>query len=237
MAGASSVLEDNSLLSRVDRSLFRLETVLALVGGLAVFALMLLAVFSVGGRNLMNRPITGYVDWIEQAMPIIALLGISYTQRLGGHIRMDILVGHLRGRTLWVAEFISTLLMLALVVLLVWGTFAHFQRSFDLAAPLWSRDSSLDIRLPLWPGKLLISVAFFVLSLRLSLQLWGYGLAILRNVEEPVAVPLVEDAATVAAKEAASVSGIDDDMLVSKILNEENEETPGGDEKADGEHK
>jgi len=211
LAGTSSVLEDGSLLSRLDRSLFKVETVLALIGGLAVFALMVLAVISVSGRNLFNQPLRGYVDWIEQAMPIIAFIGVSYTQRLGGHIRMDIVVGRLRGRSLWVAEFITTFFMLILMLLLVWGTWSHFQRSFDFASPLWSRDSSLDIRLPIWPSKLLVPIAFSVISLRFALQLWGYALAIISGTKSPVAVPLVESAATVAAREAASVSGLDDD--------------------------
>ncbi len=60
--------------------------------------------------------------------------------------------------------------MLALMLALVWGSWAHFQRSFDFGAPLWSRDSSIDIGLPLWPAKLLAPVAFSVLCLRLCLQ-------------------------------------------------------------------
>ena len=216
MSGTSSVLEDNSLLSKLDRSLFRLETFLALLSGLAVFSLVLLAVVSVGGRNIFNQPLPGYVDWIEQVMPLIAFTGIAYTQRLGGHIRMDILVGKLNGRALWIVEFITTLAMFILMILIVWGTFSHFLRSFDMAAPLWSRDSSLDIRLPLWPMKLLIPVAFSVLVLRLFLQLWGYMNAIISGTKSPVAVPLVEDAATVAAKEAETVSGFDEDMDKNK---------------------
>ena len=211
MAGASTVLEDGSLLSRIERRLFRIESLLALIGGLAVFSLMLLAVASVGGRNFLNRPIPGYVDWIEQAMPLIAFVGISYCQRLGGHIRMDMFVGLLRGRVLWVTEFVGTILILALVVMMIWGGWAHFERSFDWSAPYWSRDSSLDIRLPLWPAKLLVPVAFSVLGLRLALQLWGYGRAILSDSPRPAAVPLIEDASAVAAHEAGTVSGFDDD--------------------------
>ena len=211
MAGTSSVLEDGSRLSRIDRALYRLETWLALIGGVAVFSLMILAVLSVGGRNFFNRPLPGYVDWIEQAMPIIAFLAVAYCQRLGGHIRMDIVVGRLRGRALWVAEFFSTFLMLVLMLLLVWGSFTHFQRSFDFNAPMWSRDSSFDIRLPLWPAKLIVPVAFGVLSLRLAVQLVGYWNAIVSGRRDPVAVPLIEDAATVAANEAASVSGAEGD--------------------------
>ncbi|WP_299923392.1 TRAP transporter small permease [uncultured Pelagimonas sp.] len=209
MAGSSLVLSDDSQLSKLDQSLYRVESVLALVSGLAVFSLMVMAVFSVGGRNLINQPLPGYVDWIEQAMPLIAFMGISFAQRDGGHIRMDMLVGALKGRSLYIVEFITTAVILLVMVLLVWGTWAHFDRSFDFSAPMWSRDSSMDISLPLWPAKLLAPVAFSVLCLRLMLQLWAYGRAILFKESKPIAVPLVADAATQAAMEAEHVSGHD----------------------------
>ena len=210
MAGAASVLSDSSRLSRIDRSLYRIERILALLSGLAVFGLMFLAVFSVGGRNFFNQPLPGYVDWIEQAMPLIAVMGISYVQRDGGHIRMDIVVGVLKGRTLYVVEFLTTLAVLVLMALLVWGSWAHFGRSFDWGAPLWSRDSSMDIALPLWPAKLLVPVAFAVMCLRLVLQLWGYARAFIYGLSQPIGVPLVLDAAAVAAHESEHVGGFGD---------------------------
>jgi len=210
MASPSNILEDDTLLSRLDRALFWLETKLALLGGIAVFSLMILAVVSVGGRNFANAPLPGYVDWIEQTMPLIAFVAVSYTQRLGGHIRMDIVIGRLRGRPLWLVEMLSTLVMLTLMLLLVWGTYSHFLRAFDMNAPLWSRDSSMDIGIPLWPSKLIVPVGFSVLSLRLILQAWGFGRAFITGASRPVAVPLYEDAATAAANEAATVSGFND---------------------------
>ncbi|MGX9354685.1 TRAP transporter small permease subunit [Roseobacteraceae bacterium S113] len=200
MASQSLVLSDASLLSRLDHLLLRLERALGLLSGLAVFALMALAVVSVSGRNGLNMPLPGYVDWIEQAMPLIAFMGISYVMREGGHIRMDIVVGRLRGRWLYAVELITTLAVLALMVLLVWGTWAHFARSFDFAAPLWSRDSSMDIALPIWPAKLMAPVAFGVLCVRLVLQVWAYGRAIATG--NPIAIPLIADAATQARMEA-----------------------------------
>jgi TRAP-type C4-dicarboxylate transport system permease small subunit len=207
MALKASVLTDDSLLSRMDQSLLRLERFFGLISGLAVFALMFLAVYSVGGRNIFNSPVRGYVDWIEITMPLIAIMGISYTQRDGGHIRMDILVSKLRGRTLWAAEFITTFLVLILILLLIWGSWAHFQRSFDFAAPLWSRDSTIDIKLPVWPAKLVVPVGFSVLALRLCIQLTSYGKAVISGTDSPVAVPMIEDVATIAAREAAAVTG------------------------------
>jgi len=207
MSGHVPVREDGSLLSRLDRQLLRLERFLGLLSGLAVFSLMVLAVISVGGRNLMNAPLPGYVDWIEQVMPLIAFMGISYVQRDGGHIRMDILIGQLRGRALWAAELVSVLLMLVLMAALVWGSWAHFQRSFDFGVPLWSRDSSIDIGLPIWPAKLLAPVAFSVLCLRLLLQALGYGRALLLGLHNPAAVPLIQDTASQAAAEAEQLEG------------------------------
>ena len=86
MAGVSSVLVDNSTYSRLERKLHSLEAVMCLLSGIAIFSLMILAVISVGGRNTIGQPLPGYVDFIEQVLPMIAFLGISYTQREGGHI-------------------------------------------------------------------------------------------------------------------------------------------------------
>lgn len=209
MAGSSAVAEDGTVLSRLDRALARLEAPLALISGIMVFMLMVLAVISVSGRNLFNRPLPGYVDWIELLMPLIAFLGISYTQRLGGHVRMDILVGRLRGRAMWLAEWVTTLVTLILILLLIWGSWSHVGRSFDWNAPMFSRDSSIDIGLPLWPAKLLVPVALSVLALRLALQLWAYGRAFVTGATDPIGVPLPKTAAQLAAEEAEHVGGRD----------------------------
>jgi len=202
MSGSASVLKDDSLLSRIDQRLYKLETGLALLGGFTVLGLILLAVVSVAGRNFFSQPIPGYIDWIEQFMPLIAFMGIAYTQRDGGHIRMDMLVNQLKGRVLWFVEALTTVIILLLVVLLIWGSWSHFERSFDFSAPMWSRDSTIDIGLPLWPAKLLAPVALTVLSIRLLLQIWGFTRAFILNQTTPVAVPLTEDIETQARKEA-----------------------------------
>ena len=207
MAGNSSVLEDRSTYSLIDRGFAKLEKLFCLLSGLAIFSLMILAVISVGGRNLFAMPLPGYVDLIEQALPMIAFLGISLTQREGGHIRMDILVGKLKGRTLWLAEIITVFAMLVLMVLLVWGSYEHFLRAINFDAPLWSNDSSVDINLPLWPAKLLVPLSFSVLWLRLAWQLVGYVAAFKSGTLEPVGLPLPKNAAEQAADEAKTVSG------------------------------
>ena len=205
MSTSVTVLEDKTKLSFLDRLFFKLESFFNLIGGVAIFLLVLLATTNVLGRWLFSLPVDGYVDWVEQAMAFIAFLGIAYTKRLGGHIRMDIVVGHLHGRLLWFVELISVLLMLLITLILIYGSYLHFWRAYTIG------DSSLDINLPTWPAKFVVPFALTVLALRLILQIWGYSRAIIQGGDSPVAVPLVESAADVAAKEAESVLGDDNE--------------------------
>lgn len=209
MAGSAAVLEDSSLLSKLDRALLPLEKFCALLSGLAIFSLMFLAAYSVISRKFFASPLAGYVDYIEAAMPIIAIMGVSYVQRDGTHIRMDMFVSALKGRLLWLFELISVLMILILMAALTWGAWEHFERSFDCARPLCSRDSSIDISIPIWPSKLVVPVAFAVLVMRLVLQAVGYGRALVLGLESPVAVPLNLSVAEQARIEAESLEGAD----------------------------
>jgi TRAP-type C4-dicarboxylate transport system permease small subunit len=134
-------------------------------------------------------------------MVFFAFCGIAYCQRLGGHIRMDILVSKLRRRALWSFELASTVIMLAITVLLIMGSYDHFLRAWTFG------DSSLDIDLPIWPAKLVVPVMLTVLAIRFCLNIWGYVLAIIEGGDSAIAVPLIEDARTQAANEAKTVSG------------------------------
>ncbi|TYO90735.1 TRAP transporter small permease subunit [Oceanicella actignis] len=200
-----SVLEDDSLLSRLDRALFRVESALNLAGGLLILAVMLLSVANILGRKLFDAPISGYIDWMIQAVPLMAVLGIGYCQRLGGHIRMDFVIGKLNGRAVWAFELLSTLLMLIITAALIYGTWDHAERAIRLG------DSTVDINLPIWPTKLAFPIMFALLAVRLTLQLWAYWRALAAGELTPVAVPLIEDAAAQARHEAETVSGLEDE--------------------------
>jgi TRAP-type C4-dicarboxylate transport system permease small subunit len=205
MSGKVAIIEDSSLLSRLDVLLLKLERFCALISGLTIFSLMFLAVYSVSGRKFFNAPLAGYVDYIEAALPIIAIMGVSYVQRDGSHIRMDIFVSLLRGRALWLFELISVFFILVLILCLTWGAWVHFDRSFDCSRPFCSRDSSIDIGLPIWPSKLVVPFAFTVLSFRLILQAIGYSKALYVGSRQPAAVPLILSASEQAKLETEAI--------------------------------
>lgn len=210
MAENQLVPEDGSLLSRLDRAYHRFERWLALGAGLMILAVMVMSVAQILGRKLLDLPVPGYIDWMEQAVPLIAFLGILYCQRLGGHIRMDIVMRQLSGRALVAAEFFGVLLLLVLVQAIAYGAWLHFERSFDWNAPAFSRDSTIDLNLPIWPVKLMVPVMLWLFSIRLLLQLWAYGRGFLRGETHPVGVPRVATAAEQAEAEAGAVSGAED---------------------------
>ena len=205
MSGKVAIIEDSSLLSRLDVLLLKLERLCALISGLTIFSLMFLAVYSVSGRKFFNAPLAGYVDYIEAALPIIAIMGVSYVQRDGSHIRMDIFVSLLRGRALWLFELTSVFFILVLILCLTWGAWVHFDRSFDCSRPFCSRDSSIDIGLPIWPSKLVVPFAFTVLSFRLILQAIGYSKALYLGSRQPAAVPLILSASEQAKLETEAI--------------------------------
>lgn len=202
---SNNVLEDQSVASKADQKLFRLEGWLNLAGGLLILAVMLLSVVNILGRKLLNAPVPGFIDWLVQAVPLIAFLGIGYCQRLGGHIRMDLVVGSLRRRALWLFEFLSIVLIAAMTIILVYGSWNHAERAISIG------DSTIDINLPTWPVKLVVPIMLALLLARLVLQMWAFWRALSEGAERPVAVPLIEDAAAQAAHEAESVSGLNEE--------------------------
>ena len=202
VSASGNVLTDNSLLSRIDQTLFKFESWLNLSAGIIILCVMFLAVFNIVGRYF-GYPVPGYVDYMEQAVPAIAILGIAYCQRIGGHIRMDIVIGTLRGRVLWFAEFLGVFLMLLITLVLVYGSWDHAWRAIRLG------DSTVDINLPTWPTKILFPLLFVILSVRLILHVIAYLKATRNGDDMPVAVPLLEDAEAQAASEAQTVSGLE----------------------------
>tara|TARA_R110002049_G_scaffold30811_2_gene105347 strand:- start:5 stop:619 length:615 start_codon:yes stop_codon:yes gene_type:complete len=186
-----------------DRLLTRIEDGMNLFAAGAIFLLMFLAAIQVIGRKIFNMPIPGYIDYAEQSMAIFAFLGAAYCQRLGGHVRMELVLDRFRGRMLWFFEALTTFAGLFIVVLLTRYSFDHFLRAWQIG------DSTIDINLPVWPSKLMVSVALGFLALRLLVQLIGY-LRLLRDPSlTPVAVPLIEDISAQARQEIEAGNAVE----------------------------
>ena len=182
-------------LARADSWLGWVENRLNLLAGILIFGLMLLGVAQILLRTAFRSPIFGYLDIVEVSMVGFAVLAISFVQRVGGHVRMELFVARLKGRALWIAEAVGTALGIFIVAVLIPYAYRHFERAFDFG------DSTIDIEIATWPAKLLVPVALSILLARLVLQMAGYLRLVADPDGEPVAVPLLKDVEQTAAEE------------------------------------
>ncbi len=192
-----------SALRAADRWLSRVEDFFDLVAAFFIVFLMLFAVTQVISRKLFNYPLWGYVDIVEIIMVTFAFLGIAYCQRLGGHVRMELLVRRLHGRALWIFEVVGIVIAIGIISVLLYYGFTHFLRAFQLG------DSTIDREIILWPSKLVVPVAFAVLSARLLIQFLAYTRLALHPDAEPVAVPVIEKFEEMAQHEIEGAMGTD----------------------------
>ena len=191
------------LLRRADAIQSHLEDGLNLIAALAIFFLMFVGVVQIVGRTFFDFAIYGYIDWIEQASVLFAFLGIAYAQRLGSHIGMDLTMGW-RPSIRWKVELFGVVVALGIITVLIYASFTNFLRAYSIG------DSTMDIRLPTWPAKLMVPLALSLLWLRLSLQIWGYLRMIAHPDAEPIAVPKLVTIETQVQDEIAEVLGKQD---------------------------
>ena len=191
------------LLRRADALLSHAEDGLNLVAALSIFFLMFVGVAQIVGRTIFDFAIYGYIDWIEQASSLFAFLGIAYAQRLGSHIGMDLTMGW-RPANRWKVELFGVGMAIAIITILVYASFTNFLRAYSIG------DSTMDIRLPTWPAKLMVPLALSVLWLRLVLQICGYLRMIAHPDAVPVAVPKLVTIETQVKDEIAEALGHED---------------------------
>jgi C4-dicarboxylate transporter, DctQ subunit len=209
--GASDSVSSSQLLAKADAMLFKLESALNFCAGVMIFLVMVLGVVQIFGRSIFNWPIPAYVDKIEITMPIFAFLGIAYCQRLGGHVRMEIILKQFKGRSHWIAESFAVVINMVIIGLLIIYTYDHFLRAFQ------NGDSTIDGDYPVWPSKLLIPIAFTLMFVRLGINLLGYLRLVRWPDAVPVAIPHTETVEELAEHEIKT-SGLSDDEVAELSL-------------------
>ena len=191
-----------TLYKRADDVLHSIERTFALTAALFIFALMLLGVAQVAGRRLFDTPIFGYIDMVELLMTTFAFLAVAYAERIGTHVRMDMLVGRLTGRPRWLIELFAILVALFVVSVLVRYSFDHAMRAYN------SGDTTIDAEIQWWPSKLLVSIAFSVLWLRLLHASIGFARLAIWPDATPVGLALSESSLQKAEREAREAHSI-----------------------------
>tara|TARA_B100000686_G_scaffold342163_1_gene420769 strand:- start:975 stop:1670 length:696 start_codon:yes stop_codon:yes gene_type:complete len=215
---AENTLSDDSVLSKLDQGLTKIEDAFSFLAAAVILGLMLFGTLNALGRKgpkvltslfeyfsipitLHSVPIWGYTDLVQLFMVAFSFLAIAAMQRVGGHIRMELFVRRMRGRTLWIFEFLGVLAAFFIMCVLLYYSSTAFLRAFELG------DSTIAEEIATWPSKLWVPVAFLVLVARLILQSWGYARLILNPNAAPIAVPLMHSEVEIADKEIQDAFG------------------------------
>jgi C4-dicarboxylate transporter DctQ subunit len=142
-----------------------IDTALNIIGVIFILILMLFTASEIIARYLFNTPIPGHVEDVELIMAAIVFLGIGYTQRVGAHIRMDMVIARIRGRFYHISEALSLLLGL-----IGYGIIFVFSLKFTIDAYQLG-DVTEYLYTPTWPSKLCVPVGCFFLCTRFIIQI------------------------------------------------------------------
>jgi TRAP-type C4-dicarboxylate transport system permease small subunit len=152
------------------RAYGRLLTGIAMLAGVALFALMWLVNTNALTRKLFNFPITGTLEITEAAMPIIIMLPMAYTQMQRGHIRVTMISDLMGPQVRRVLLLAALAIGCAFTAWVAWATFGYASRSLRIGESAWG-----VIRFPIWPSKMSIALGAGLLSFQFLLDLIKVG--------------------------------------------------------------
>jgi TRAP-type C4-dicarboxylate transport system permease small subunit len=117
-------------------------------------------------RYVFNAPIQGHLELSELMLPIIVFLALSYTQATHGNIGMDLVLDALPPK----ARHYATMAAL-LISIFICSVLAYF--SAKNALQLWRYDdvTMTPPYIKTWPSAAAIPLGFFLVSVRIFVQL------------------------------------------------------------------
>lgn len=143
----------------------RLAVGLVLLGSVGMMASMIICVADVIGTNFLDWPVPGALEITESTMVLIVFGALAYTQERRGHIRVEILYGHMSPRVRSFMDLATHFLALVFFALLAWQSFGELSYGWEI------RESTMGtIRFPLYPARFLLSVGAVLLVAQLALD-------------------------------------------------------------------
>lgn len=153
------------MLDRIDSVMRRFAAVLAILGGLALIAVMLSTVASVTGRALIPlglSPIRGDFELVELGTGFAVFAFLPWVQINRQHASVEILTMHLSARNNRLIDLVADILMAMIAVLLAWK---HWQGTLDKLA---YGETTFIIQYPVWwayASGLVGAIGFVIISL------------------------------------------------------------------------
>ena len=153
----------NSLVRWLDR----LNDYFSIVAGAVIGLTALIVIYEVVMRYLVKRPTTWVNDISEILLVYCTFLGAAWVLRVGGHIKVDIVVTLMKKRRQILMGIIQDMLSLFFCVVFTWITWDSFWDSIITE----ERTAGGLFSVPLWTVYIVIPVGGLLLSLQLIRQI------------------------------------------------------------------
>lgn len=153
-------------ISRVTGIIESVNRIFYIFAAICLSALFVLMTSDVAGRFLFNSPIKGASEVGVYFIVVVAFLGLGYTQSIGKHVRIDILIMRLPEKARNILDIILLLLSAAFFVMVTWevGLVAHNDFVRKISAP------QTLLQLPMWVISFIASVGCALLVITLLVQ-------------------------------------------------------------------
>jgi len=156
----------SSALRVMDGNIRHIEDWMNLASVFIIMFLMFFATTEIVGRYIFNTPVPGHVEIVELIMAGVVFFGIAYTQRVGGHVRMELFVTRvLKGRAYHIAEAITVTLSLFVYIFILIYTFKTALFCFHIG------DNTAYLYWPTWPSKFAVPLGSFFLCIRFLIEI------------------------------------------------------------------
>jgi len=159
----------NRWLLAIDKVHQKSEIFVVYLSGLFVLLIMVLTSLEVCLRKFANTSIPGVLEITAQLMVGIGLLGVSYVQQKKEHISVDIISNKLPRSFLKISDLFIYLLGLFITGVFCWQGFVAFSNSF-----MRNEYVLALIKVPVWPGKLIVAVSMLLIVIRFLLDIVHY---------------------------------------------------------------
>ncbi|MCV2890246.1 TRAP transporter small permease subunit [Ruegeria aquimaris] len=176
MSGHSSAAAARTGSNPVLRAVAAISTLAGWVSATMIVAAVLITCQMIVIRYVLNGSTVWQTEAVIYLMIAATLLGLSYVQRLRGHVNVDLIPLSLPPRIRFVLALTTSALTIAIVAVILWYGYEYWHFAWERG---WRSDTVWGVKL--WIPYLAIPVGFGLLLL----QLVADFIALLLGIDKP----------------------------------------------------
>lgn len=138
----------------------------AVISGLALTAMALMSIVSIGGRTLLSAPIVGDYELVQALCAVAVSMALPYTHWIKAHVIVDFFTAHAPAGLNRLLDTVAHLLLALLAGVVAW------RMAVAVPGLRESLDASMLLNIPTWWVYLPMVASFALLSL---VALYGAG--------------------------------------------------------------